>query len=132
MQSSALAHWLALCTSSVRGLPVSHRVMLLAPRFCDNCDSLCAPTSVPHSRTSSMAGTKYAYIKSFELPDPLLPNTFIVLRVDGCSFHLCVSNTYYPSATTGILHTQLKREIKLKIKGSRQHMDSRNPLMSVD
>ncbi|THH07369.1 hypothetical protein EW145_g3419 [Phellinidium pouzarii] len=34
-----------------------------------------------------MAGTKYAYVKNFELPDPLLPNTFIVLRVDGHAFH---------------------------------------------
>lgn len=34
-----------------------------------------------------MAGTKYAYVKSFELPDPLLPGTFLVLRVDGHAFH---------------------------------------------
>ncbi|KLO17377.1 tRNAHis guanylyltransferase [Schizopora paradoxa] len=34
-----------------------------------------------------MAGTKYAYVKSFELPDTLLPGTFIVARVDGHSFH---------------------------------------------
>lgn len=34
-----------------------------------------------------MAGSKYAYVKSFELPDPLLQNTFIVLRIDGHAFH---------------------------------------------
>ncbi|OCB84793.1 tRNAHis guanylyltransferase [Sanghuangporus baumii] len=34
-----------------------------------------------------MAGTRYAYVKAFELPDPLLPNTFIVCRVDGHAFH---------------------------------------------
>ncbi|KAH8118188.1 tRNAHis guanylyltransferase [Phellopilus nigrolimitatus] len=34
-----------------------------------------------------MAGTKYAYVKDFELPDPLLPNTFIVVRIDGHAFH---------------------------------------------
>ncbi|TDL25544.1 tRNAHis guanylyltransferase [Rickenella mellea] len=34
-----------------------------------------------------MAGSKYAYVKAFELPDPILPNTFIILRVDGHSFH---------------------------------------------
>ncbi|KAL5504004.1 THG1 [Sanghuangporus vaninii] len=34
-----------------------------------------------------MAGTKYAYVKAFEHPDPLLPNTFIVCRVDGHAFH---------------------------------------------
>jgi tRNA(His) guanylyltransferase len=34
-----------------------------------------------------MAGTKFAYVRNFELPDPLLPDTFIVLRIDGHSFH---------------------------------------------
>ena len=34
-----------------------------------------------------MAGTKYAYVKNFELPDALLPGTYIVLRIDGHGFH---------------------------------------------
>ncbi|KAJ7056855.1 Thg1 C terminal domain-containing protein [Mycena amicta] len=34
-----------------------------------------------------MAGSKFAYVRNFELPDPLLPGTFIVLRLDGHSFH---------------------------------------------
>ncbi|KAF8316831.1 tRNAHis guanylyltransferase [Clavulina sp. PMI_390] len=34
-----------------------------------------------------MAGTRFAYVRSFELPDPLLPNTFIVVRIDGHAFH---------------------------------------------
>lgn len=34
-----------------------------------------------------MAGSKYAYVKKFELPDPLLPGTFMVFRLDGHSFH---------------------------------------------
>ncbi|KZV74601.1 tRNAHis guanylyltransferase [Peniophora sp. CONT] len=34
-----------------------------------------------------MAGSRFAYVKSFELPDPLLPGTFIVLRLDGHAFH---------------------------------------------
>ena len=34
-----------------------------------------------------MAGTKYAYVKDFELPDALLPGTYIVLRIDGHGFH---------------------------------------------
>ncbi|KAI0342808.1 tRNAHis guanylyltransferase [Trametopsis cervina] len=34
-----------------------------------------------------MAGTKYAYVKKFELPDTLLPGTHIVLRLDGHGFH---------------------------------------------
>ncbi|KAJ7140076.1 Thg1 C terminal domain-containing protein [Mycena crocata] len=34
-----------------------------------------------------MAGSKYAYVRNFELPDSLLPGTFMVLRLDGHSFH---------------------------------------------
>ncbi len=34
-----------------------------------------------------MANTKYSYVRNFELPDPLLPGTFLVLRLDGHSFH---------------------------------------------
>jgi tRNA(His) 5'-end guanylyltransferase len=38
-----------------------------------------------------MAGSKYAYVKDFELPDTLLPGTYMILRVDGRSFHRQVS-----------------------------------------
>jgi len=34
-----------------------------------------------------MAGSKFAYVRKFELPDPLLPGTFMVFRLDGHSFH---------------------------------------------
>lgn len=34
-----------------------------------------------------MANTKYAYVKSFELPDNVLPATYLIVRVDGHSFH---------------------------------------------
>lgn len=34
-----------------------------------------------------MANSKYGYVKAFELQDPLLPETFIVYRLDGHSFH---------------------------------------------
>lgn len=34
-----------------------------------------------------MAGSRYAYVRSFELPDPLLPSTFLVIRLDGKGFH---------------------------------------------
>lgn len=34
-----------------------------------------------------MANSKYAYIRNFELPDPLLPGCFLVCRLDGHSFH---------------------------------------------
>lgn len=36
---------------------------------------------------SAMANTKYAYVRDFELPDPLLPGTFMLFRLDGHSFH---------------------------------------------
>jgi len=36
-----------------------------------------------------MANSKYAYVRDFELPDPLLPGTFALLRLDGHSFHRC-------------------------------------------
>lgn len=29
----------------------------------------------------------YAYVRNFELPDPVLPNTFMVIRIDGKGFH---------------------------------------------
>lgn len=38
-----------------------------------------------------MAGSKFAYVRKFELPDTLLPGTFMVLRLDGHSFHRCVA-----------------------------------------
>ncbi|KAG8769156.1 tRNA-His guanylyltransferase [Ceratobasidium sp. 428] len=34
-----------------------------------------------------MANSRFAYVRSFELPDPLLPNTYMVLRIDGHVFH---------------------------------------------
>ncbi|GAA6010076.1 hypothetical protein JCM11491_005856 [Sporobolomyces phaffii] len=34
-----------------------------------------------------MAGSRYEYVKRFELPDPLLPSTFFVIRLDGKGFH---------------------------------------------
>ncbi|KAG6852816.1 tRNA-histidine guanylyltransferase 1-like [Blastosporella zonata] len=34
-----------------------------------------------------MAGSKFAYVRKFELPDTLLPGTFMVFRLDGHSFH---------------------------------------------
>ncbi|KAE8162146.1 Thg1 C terminal domain-containing protein [Aspergillus tamarii] len=34
-----------------------------------------------------MANSKYEYVKAFEQPDVLLPNTWIVVRIDGRGFH---------------------------------------------
>lgn len=34
-----------------------------------------------------MANSKYAYVRSFELPDNILPGTYMIVRLDGHSFH---------------------------------------------
>ncbi|KAI9792622.1 MAG: tRNA-His guanylyltransferase [Candelina submexicana] len=34
-----------------------------------------------------MANSKYEYVRTFERPDHLLPNTWIVIRIDGRGFH---------------------------------------------
>ncbi|ODQ51348.1 tRNAHis guanylyltransferase [Saitoella complicata NRRL Y-17804] len=34
-----------------------------------------------------MANSKYEYVKDFERPDPLLPNTWVIIRIDGHGFH---------------------------------------------
>ncbi|KAG8935310.1 tRNA-His guanylyltransferase [Tulasnella sp. 417] len=34
-----------------------------------------------------MAATRFAYVKTYELPDPILPNTYFVVRIDGQTFH---------------------------------------------
>ncbi|KAL3423444.1 tRNA guanylyltransferase [Phlyctema vagabunda] len=34
-----------------------------------------------------MANSKYEYVKAFEQPDTLLPNTWVVVRIDGRGFH---------------------------------------------
>ncbi|KAG9044801.1 tRNA-His guanylyltransferase [Tulasnella sp. UAMH 9824] len=34
-----------------------------------------------------MAATRFAYVKTYELPDPILPNTYFIVRIDGQSFH---------------------------------------------
>lgn len=36
---------------------------------------------------SAMAGSRYAYVRNFELPDPVLPNTYMLVRIDGKGFH---------------------------------------------
>lgn len=35
----------------------------------------------------TMAKSRFEYVKNFELPDPLMPNAYIVVRVDGRGFH---------------------------------------------
>lgn len=42
-----------------------------------------------------MAKSKYEYVKSFEIQDCLLQNTWIVVRVDGRNFHKFSENHYF-------------------------------------
>ena len=46
-----------------------------------------------------MAVSRFAYVRDFELPDQLLPATFIILRIDGHAFHKYqpVHSTQYSS-----------------------------------
>jgi tRNA(His) guanylyltransferase len=42
-----------------------------------------------------MANSRFEYVKGFERPDPLLPNTWIVVRVDGRGFtKLCTKYAF--------------------------------------
>lgn len=35
----------------------------------------------------NMAKSRFEYVRNFELPDPILPNVFMVVRIDGRAFH---------------------------------------------
>lgn len=43
--------------------------------------------SVGCRRASAMAGTRWAYVRAFEQPDPVLPHAYMVVRLDGNGFH---------------------------------------------
>jgi hypothetical protein len=43
--------------------------------------------STSNSRLEIMANSKYSYVRDYELADSLLPNTFVVIRIDGHGFH---------------------------------------------
>ena len=40
-----------------------------------------------HYQTSKMAKSKFEYVKQFETEDRLMPNCWIVVRIDGKGFH---------------------------------------------
>lgn len=59
-----------------------------------------------------MANSKFEYVKQFEQPDSLLPNTWIVVRLDGRGFTKYVPSSFLKDifsltnkeTTTQILH----------------------------
>jgi len=60
-------------------------------KLCHNIKSMKTERRDPirrHFSTSerNMAKSKYEYVKNFELPDPCLPNCWIVVRIDGRGF----------------------------------------------
>ncbi|KAI0309953.1 tRNAHis guanylyltransferase [Amylostereum chailletii] len=63
-----------------------------------------------------MAGSRFAYVKNFELPDTLLPGTFIVVRVDGHAFHRF-------SDVHGFEKPNDERALKLMDRAARAIMD---------
>lgn len=50
----------------------------------------CAIKTTAHrylSKTTAMANSKFEYVRTFETDDRILPNTWIVVRIDGKAFH---------------------------------------------
>ena len=78
-------HWPESLRAGTRH-PSSHRDCRFRYQDCKNDDK----RHVCSLRRTNMAGTKFAYVKKFELPDNLLPETYIVVRIDGHAFHRCV------------------------------------------
>jgi hypothetical protein len=59
-----------------------------------------AVSRISSSSSSSMALSRFAYVRDYELPDPLLQGTFIILRIDGHAFKkypLIIIPLFYPS-----------------------------------
>ncbi|KAJ9112430.1 hypothetical protein QFC20_002218 [Naganishia adeliensis] len=50
--------------------------------FPDSGNFLC-----DNEASSNMANSRFEYVRNFELPDPLLPSTHLVVRIDGKGFH---------------------------------------------
>ena len=63
-----------------------------------------------------MAGSRFAYVRNFELPDPLLPDTYLVVRLDGHSFHRF-------SDTHNFVKPNDERALKLMDHAARALMD---------
>jgi tRNAHis guanylyltransferase len=66
-------------------------VPIAVRRSCGWCDghSNCTATIEGQCCLIKMANSKYSYVKKFELDDRLLPNCWIVVRLDGKGFTKC-------------------------------------------
>ena len=70
-----------------------------------------------------MAKSKYEYVKAFEQCTTLLPNTYMIVRLDGRGFHKFVPDFCSTSPAKLILHT-----IRLAAKYRFEKPNDRNAL----
>jgi tRNA(His) guanylyltransferase len=49
------------------------------------------PSSGYRIETEAMANSRFTYVRDFELADKVLPNTWMLVRIDGKGFHKQVS-----------------------------------------
>lgn len=52
-------------------------------------------TQLRRLHSSSMTNSRYEYVKHFETDDRIIPNCWIVVRIDGKSFHkFCTAHEF--------------------------------------
>ncbi|BGP15118.1 hypothetical protein JCM10213_006550 [Rhodosporidiobolus nylandii] len=66
-----------------------------------------------------MAGSRYAYVRNFELADPLLPSTFFVIRLDGKGFH-GFSKAHNFAKPNDVKALELMNEAAKRVMGGRE------------
>lgn len=67
-----------------------------------------------------MAGTKFAYVRNFELPDSVIPLVYLVVRIDGKGFHkFSAAHTFAkPNDALALeLMNQAARHVVTSLKG---------------
>lgn len=60
--------------------------------------------------SAAMSHSKYEYVRRFEADDRLLPNTWIVVRLDGKAFHKSVS-TIVQTCLVNVRHFSLAQKM---------------------
>lgn len=83
------------CDSALH-LVVTHILSVDIEPLCDHAPACPLPPKFSlqvfhnlqgHTLCTSMANSKYEYVKTFEQSTTLLPNTYMVVRIDGRGFH---------------------------------------------
>ena len=83
-----------------------------------------AATAAVAAACYAMAGSKFEYVRHFEVDDALLRNTWLVVRVDGHNFHRCVHRAARPGTGSDGHNARLA--------GSAQRMVTRSPMTLVE